>query len=176
MTSLKYRMELIQMTSLKYRMELMQMTSLKYGPAGMGLGLLLRKTHGFDSGGGIEYFEMASTLKKKDVCEKDEEEVERRARGLYYVYNSVTFKSNITQPRKTLFSYVHRVSPNSPSNSGVLLRSALSCENCLGISETSYTGGVFYLQEGDIIQVCISQQATFDNESTYVGLFLLKSF
>ncbi|CAL1537642.1 unnamed protein product, partial [Lymnaea stagnalis] len=79
---------------------------------------------------------------------------------------------------QTWFHYVHRISPNSPNNSGVLLRSVHTCcWNCSFAQETVYTQGLFHLSKGDIIQICFSGQGLvdFDPKSTFVGLFMLES-
>ncbi|KAH9503037.1 hypothetical protein Btru_075788 [Bulinus truncatus] len=97
--------------------------------------------------------------------------------GTFYVYLSLNFKANSSANIQTFFAYLHRISPNSPSKSGVLMRSAYSCANCTNATETRFTGGVFHLQQGDIIQVCLSEQnaVEFLDDSTFTGLFLLAS-
>ncbi|CAL1543987.1 unnamed protein product [Lymnaea stagnalis] len=101
--------------------------------------------------------------------------------GLYYIYSGVNFRPNSTLPSsefpyQTWIHYVLRQSPNSPLNSNVLLRSVLTiCPNCTNSQETAYTGGIFYLSEGDIIQGTLSGQGTvqYNKQSSLLGLFML---
>ncbi|CAL1531442.1 unnamed protein product [Lymnaea stagnalis] len=100
--------------------------------------------------------------------------------GLYYIYSSIHSKpSNACQSmelsRKTNFHYVHRISPNNPMYTGMLLRSVYTCSDNDGLSgDTLFTGGIFYLNEGDVIQVCFSDSQTVDFDySSYFGLFML---
>ncbi|CAL1533810.1 unnamed protein product [Lymnaea stagnalis] len=103
--------------------------------------------------------------------------------GLYYIYSKVDFKTNTTKPSsefayQTWFHYVHRISPNSPMNSGVLLRTVFTaCPFCNRIDESGFTGGIFHLQAGDKIQVCFSGQGFIDYEpnTSFLGLFMLVS-
>ncbi|XP_059146813.1 CD40 ligand-like [Physella acuta] len=103
--------------------------------------------------------------------------------GLYFIYSNVNFNPNTTWSStyftyQTWFQYVRRHSANNPVLSGVLLRTVhTTCDNCTNSQETAYTGGVFYLQTGDLIQVCVSGQGLVDfgPEQTYLGLFLLQS-
>ncbi|CAL1530015.1 unnamed protein product [Lymnaea stagnalis] len=103
--------------------------------------------------------------------------------GLYYIYSSLKFASNVTgSPIKlsdrSWFHYVHRISPNSPMNSGVLLRAVHTiCPQCNKSQESTYTGGIFHLTKGDTIKVCLSGLgiAGFSDESSYFGMFMLHS-
>ncbi|XP_059160929.1 CD40 ligand-like isoform X3 [Physella acuta] len=102
--------------------------------------------------------------------------------GFYFIYSNVNFKPNTTQSSTYFtyqwFQYVRRHSANNPVLSGVLLRTVhTTCDNCTNSQETAYTGGVFYLQTGDLIEVCVSGQGLVDfgPEQTYLGLFLLQS-
>ncbi|XP_059158153.1 uncharacterized protein LOC131942348 isoform X2 [Physella acuta] len=101
--------------------------------------------------------------------------------GVYYIYSNVNFKPNSTRYSadfhyQTWFQYISRRSATSPVLSGVLLRTVHTCcSNCTGSQETAYTGGVFYLQAGDVIQISVSGQGLLDfgNEMTCLGLYLL---
>ncbi|XP_059158160.1 uncharacterized protein LOC131942349 isoform X2 [Physella acuta] len=101
--------------------------------------------------------------------------------GVYYIYSNVNFKPNSTRYTaefhyQTWFQYISRRSATSPVLSGVLLRTVHTCcSNCTGSRETAYTGGVFSLQTGDVIQVCVSGQGLVDFGTglTYLGLYLL---
>ena len=103
--------------------------------------------------------------------------------GVYYIYSSLLFKvhTDLTSAQfayQNWFHYVHRISPNSPMDSGVILRSVYTaCPNCSRIEDTSFTGGIFKLKAGDIIKVCLAGDGiTEDNPTTSsVGLFMLYS-
>ncbi|CAL1536013.1 unnamed protein product [Lymnaea stagnalis] len=104
--------------------------------------------------------------------------------GLYFVYSNINFKPDTQKsssefPYQTWFHYVNRESPNHPMNAGVLLRSAYTCyPNSSNRGETSYTGGIFYLNADDILRVSLSGEgiAQFNNQSSYLGLFMLASY
>ncbi|KAK0062128.1 tumor necrosis factor ligand superfamily member 6 [Biomphalaria pfeifferi] len=103
--------------------------------------------------------------------------------GLYYVYASVYFKPNSTEyssnfAYQTWFQYIYRMRPNSPAHSTVLTRVVHTCcLNCTNSQNTAYSAGVFYLEAGDMLQVCLTGQGliAFDARSTYLGLFMLTS-
>ncbi|CAL1540028.1 unnamed protein product [Lymnaea stagnalis] len=94
--------------------------------------------------------------------------------GLYYIYCSVCFHQDVNAAKITnSVAYVHRVSPYNPGGTGVLLKSVHNAFH--KTSETTFTGGIFSLREGDRLQVCVidSDGVDFKSESTYTGLFLL---
>ncbi|KAH9489711.1 hypothetical protein Btru_036422 [Bulinus truncatus] len=99
--------------------------------------------------------------------------------GLYYIYSSVSFRSDSVTMGETKQLFIHRISLNQPWNSGVLLRSLYTpCAKCANLQESSFTGGIFHLQQGDLIQLCLSSpdNLNLDNSSTsYIGLFMLSS-
>ncbi|CAL1546476.1 unnamed protein product [Lymnaea stagnalis] len=107
--------------------------------------------------------------------------------GLYYVYSNIQLKpvsSNKTSgyrmreslASKSWFHYVSRMSPNSPVNTGVLMRTVqtLSSDAQRG-QESVFTGGIFHLQQGDMIYASFSEEMVvdFDNRSTFLGLFMI---
>uniref|UniRef100_A0A0B6ZNU1 THD domain-containing protein n=1 Tax=Arion vulgaris TaxID=1028688 RepID=A0A0B6ZNU1_9EUPU len=109
--------------------------------------------------------------------------------GYYFVYGSISFgsaaikhktKRNIQDSTnhitQRLFRYIYRTSPNSPSNTGVLLQSGHTvCVACKESSKSSFTGGVFLLKAGDFLQMFISvnDQVIFTSQSSYMGLVML---
>ncbi|XP_059160776.1 uncharacterized protein LOC131944254 [Physella acuta] len=101
--------------------------------------------------------------------------------GLYFVYSSVNFKPNSTRfsadfHYQTWFQYISRRSATSPVLSGVLLRTVHTCcSNCTGSQETAYTGAVFHLRTGDLIQMSVSGQGLieFSAGASYLGLYML---
>ncbi|CAL1543986.1 unnamed protein product [Lymnaea stagnalis] len=104
--------------------------------------------------------------------------------GFYYVYTSIEYNLNKTnsslkwQKETTWFHYVHRIGPNNPMNTGVLLRTVYKpCQLCHDLPETKYTGGIFHLRVGDQVKVCLSGHGfvNYDPMSTYFGLILLAS-
>ncbi|XP_059166876.1 CD40 ligand-like isoform X1 [Physella acuta] len=103
--------------------------------------------------------------------------------GLYLVYSGVKFKPNSTRysadfTYQTWFHYLQKENPRSPMRSGVLLRTVHTvCPNCTGSQESSYTGGVFGLEQGEKLFVTMSGQGIveLDTESSHLGLFLLQT-
>ncbi|KAH9519048.1 hypothetical protein Btru_009000 [Bulinus truncatus] len=99
--------------------------------------------------------------------------------GIYFVYSSILFQlGQVLSTHPTAFHYTHRVSPNNPSSSGVLLRTAFTADpNSVKNNESTFSGGVFYLLSGDIIQNCVSihNSSTIDEDSSFTGLTMLSS-
>ncbi|KAK7011851.1 hypothetical protein BgiMline_003543 [Biomphalaria glabrata] len=98
--------------------------------------------------------------------------------GIYYVYSSIEFQNDQTVPvNSTHYHYTHRISPGNPSLSGVLLRMVLTVDTSSSpIRETTYAGGAFYLQSGDLIQICLSSPTKINkNSSSFMGLILLST-
>ncbi|XP_055875960.1 uncharacterized protein LOC106063440 isoform X3 [Biomphalaria glabrata] len=98
--------------------------------------------------------------------------------GIYFVYSSIEFQNAQTvSVNSTHYHYIHRISPGNPSLSGVLLRMVLSVDKSSSpIRETTYAGGVFYLQSGDLIQICLSSPTKINkNSSSFIGLILLST-
>ncbi|KAH9487587.1 hypothetical protein Btru_071950 [Bulinus truncatus] len=99
--------------------------------------------------------------------------------GIYFIYSSIQFKKTTdASSSQTLFQYVKRESPNNPQYSGVLMRSVYTpCQDCEHFEETSFIGGVFHLQYGDYVRVCVSSEdvVNFETPSTYAGLVMLNS-
>ncbi|KAH9500309.1 hypothetical protein Btru_073721 [Bulinus truncatus] len=92
--------------------------------------------------------------------------------------NDLNLTREATLSKQSWHTYLHRVSPNRPWNSGVLLRSSHTpCIECLKHEENRYIGGVFYLLQGDIIQICLSNPDidNFNSETSFVGFFKLAS-
>ncbi|XP_055873016.1 uncharacterized protein LOC106065080 isoform X5 [Biomphalaria glabrata] len=94
--------------------------------------------------------------------------------GLYTIFSQITLFSQVRN-NQTQFMYVHRISPNKPQNSGVLLRGSLSGRR--EGPETVYTGGIFLLNSEDHIQICLGSDIILpvDSDSSFVGLFMLES-
>ncbi|XP_059165892.1 uncharacterized protein LOC131948332 [Physella acuta] len=101
--------------------------------------------------------------------------------GIYFVYSNLNFKpcskkSTSEFTYQTWFHYVHREHNNNPMKSGVLLRSVYtSCSNCTGVESTSYSGGLFHLEPGDLIQVSLTGRGLLgmNGTSSDLGLYLL---
>ncbi|XP_059173852.1 uncharacterized protein LOC131954289 [Physella acuta] len=101
--------------------------------------------------------------------------------GFYFVYSNVNFKANSSRFSsefiyQTWFQYVSRNCARIPMMSGVLLRTVHTvCHNCTLNQETAFTGGVFYLLQGDTIQVVFSGQgiAQFNTVESYIGLVMI---
>ncbi|KAK0058233.1 cysteine dioxygenase type 1 [Biomphalaria pfeifferi] len=97
--------------------------------------------------------------------------------GIYYVYSSIEFQNQTVPVSSTKYHYIHRISPGNPSLSGVLLRMVLTVDTSSSpIRETTYTGGAFYLQSGDLIQICLSSSTKINKSpSSFMGLILLST-
>ncbi|KAH9503044.1 hypothetical protein Btru_075801 [Bulinus truncatus] len=97
--------------------------------------------------------------------------------GLYYVYCGMNVTLHECNQGNTSSVYIHRISPNG-AKSGVLLQSLISLHGEAFVTKTTFTGGVFYLQAEDVVQVCLSNQHRLasDDLSSFVGLFLLSSY
>ncbi|CAL1542723.1 unnamed protein product [Lymnaea stagnalis] len=101
--------------------------------------------------------------------------------GLYYVYSSIHFRPDSVYPCKdfqyqTWSHFVEKISPNNPSQTGCLLKTAHTCcDECTLDDETSYTGGVFRLEAGDILRVVISGHGLvfFKQQTSFAGLMML---
>ena len=101
--------------------------------------------------------------------------------GLYFVYSSIHFRPESTQPCKDfqyqVFSlYVVNVTPNDSTKTGNILRITHTCCNeCQMYEETSYVGGVFQLEAGNDIQIAISGYGLFHSrqQSSFAGLFMI---
>ncbi|CAL1526490.1 unnamed protein product [Lymnaea stagnalis] len=101
--------------------------------------------------------------------------------GAYYVYSSIHFRPESAHPCKS-FLYttwghsVEKLSPNSPAQTGCLLKTAHTCcDHCTMDEETSYTGGVFNLEAGDIIRVSVSGHGLvyFRQQTSFAGVFMI---
>lgn len=103
--------------------------------------------------------------------------------GLYYIYSSIKFRTFLDNnsrdfPYQTWFHYVNRESPNHPMNTGVLLRSVHTCcPSCNRSAETSYTGGIFFINANDKLRITLSGEglAEVNDQSSYFGIFMLAS-
>ncbi|XP_055897263.1 tumor necrosis factor ligand superfamily member 6-like isoform X1 [Biomphalaria glabrata] len=101
--------------------------------------------------------------------------------GLYFVYSSIHFRpesAHTCQDFKyqTWTHVVERMSPNSIAQSGCLLKTSHTCcDHCSMDEQTSYTGGVFYLESGDVLRVAISGYGLvyFRQHSSFAGLMML---
>ncbi|XP_059148926.1 tumor necrosis factor ligand superfamily member 6-like [Physella acuta] len=101
--------------------------------------------------------------------------------GLYYVYSSIHFRPESAHPCKnfkyqTWGHYVEKISPNNPAQTGCLLKTAHTCcDACTMDEETSYTGGVFHLESGDVIRIVISGYGLvyFRQQTSFAGLMML---
>ncbi|CAL1540022.1 unnamed protein product [Lymnaea stagnalis] len=94
--------------------------------------------------------------------------------GMYYLYSSIKFTLRKQSSEPSSFSTsVHLWRPGSPADNGELLKSTHTGGR--QIQETVFTGGVFHLQAGDLLQVCVSGRdiVNFKSDSTYTGLILL---
>ncbi|CAL1540014.1 unnamed protein product [Lymnaea stagnalis] len=93
---------------------------------------------------------------------------------MYYLYSSINFV--LTKQSSHTSSYstsVYLSRPRRPSDTGALLKSTHTGGQ--QSQETLFTGGVFHLQAGDLIQVCVSGRdiVNFKSDSTYTGLIML---
>jgi hypothetical protein len=101
--------------------------------------------------------------------------------GLYYVYSSINFRPESAYPCKnyTYQTWSHAVekqSPNKPDKSGCLLKTFHTCcDSCSMEEETSFTGGVFYFEAGDVLRVSIGGYGLvyFQTKSSFAGLIML---
>ncbi|CAL1540016.1 unnamed protein product [Lymnaea stagnalis] len=94
--------------------------------------------------------------------------------GLYYIYCSIHFHQDDTTSKITNYvTYVTRVSHFNPGGTGVLLKSVHTASH--KTAKTTFTGGIFFLQEGDRIKIGVtgSDAIEYKSESTYTGMFLL---
>ncbi|CAL1530984.1 unnamed protein product [Lymnaea stagnalis] len=103
--------------------------------------------------------------------------------GWYFVYSSVYFRPTPDRKCKefkyqTWGNFIMRLSQNRPDKSGCLTKTAQTCcDNCETDHQSSYTGGVFSLSQGDSIYVEISGDGLvkYDEEATFMGLVMLGS-
>ncbi|XP_055872973.1 uncharacterized protein LOC106062944 isoform X2 [Biomphalaria glabrata] len=101
--------------------------------------------------------------------------------GLYYVYSSITYKltdvSCLDLTFQTWFHYVQKTSTGEYPTNGVLLRTVHTCsdQQLSGSGESKFIGGVFYLEEGDIISALCSglNLVMGGNDRSFIGLFML---
>ncbi|CAL1540024.1 unnamed protein product [Lymnaea stagnalis] len=94
--------------------------------------------------------------------------------GMYYIYSSIRFISaKLDTQLKTYTTHVQHISPYDRSNT-ILLKAEYSGSKTF--QESTFTGGVFFLHAGDVIQVCVSDPGVVEiSESTYAGLIMLGS-
>uniref|UniRef100_A0A2C9LK31 THD domain-containing protein n=1 Tax=Biomphalaria glabrata TaxID=6526 RepID=A0A2C9LK31_BIOGL len=103
--------------------------------------------------------------------------------GFYYVYSSIHFRPESPRPCKdfqyqTWNQYLEKTSPLDPAQSGCLLKVAHTCcDICTRDEETSYTGGVFYLDKNDVVQIAIDGfgLVNFRRDTSFVGLMMLST-
>ncbi|KAK6979367.1 tumor necrosis factor ligand superfamily member 6 [Biomphalaria glabrata] len=103
--------------------------------------------------------------------------------GFYYVYSSIHFRPESPRPCKdfqyqTWNQYLEKTSPLDPAQSGCLLKVAHTCcDICTRDEETSYTGGVFYLDKNDVVQIAIDGYGlvNFRRDTSFVGLMMLST-
>ncbi|KAH9514752.1 hypothetical protein Btru_023541 [Bulinus truncatus] len=101
--------------------------------------------------------------------------------GWYYVYSSVYFRPASEKPckefkYKTWGNYIIRMSPQSPANSGCLVKTAHTCcDKCTDDHHSTFTGGVFYFLKGDHIYVESSGGGIirYEDTASFFGLYML---
>ncbi|KAK0061956.1 hypothetical protein Bpfe_008449 [Biomphalaria pfeifferi] len=95
--------------------------------------------------------------------------------GLYKVYSQLEVTVRSSNPCLKQFVYIHRIAPNNPQNTGVLLRGTMSCRE--NVTETIFLSGIFHLHSSDQIQVCIGTDfaISINSKNSFVGIFMLKS-
>ncbi|XP_059148934.1 uncharacterized protein LOC131936095 [Physella acuta] len=94
--------------------------------------------------------------------------------GMYYVYNSVQFRTKEYVKKQTVYFYMRQT--NKQHTSHVLLRNLHTVAENLSVDrETGFSGGVFHLDEGDVIEVFVSGQGLVETgrNTTYIGLVRL---
>lgn len=106
------------------------------------------------------------------------EEVYISRTGLYYVSSVVHFQIDDTgfysQDNNKTLNYTARLTRRNQALSQILYQILFRCcINCVEILETKYYGGVFQLEEGDVIDSFISHADTVKH--VYFNLYLLQS-
>ncbi|CAL1542721.1 unnamed protein product [Lymnaea stagnalis] len=101
--------------------------------------------------------------------------------GLYYVYSSIHFRPESAHPCKdfqyqTWAHYVEKITPNDPAKTGCLLKTVHTCcDECTMDEETSYVGGTFELEAGDVVRILVSGHGLvyFRQQTSFAGLVMM---
>ena len=101
--------------------------------------------------------------------------------GIYFIYSSIHYRPDSVYPCKhfkfkTWSHFIMKNTPNNPALTGCLMKTAHTCcDECTLDDETSYTGGVFRLEAGDVIYVEISGHGLvyFKEQTSFAGLMML---
>ncbi|KAH9507621.1 hypothetical protein Btru_051636 [Bulinus truncatus] len=100
--------------------------------------------------------------------------------GSYYMYSSIHYMPESHYPCKdfkyqTWIHYVEKKPVNQDKSIGLMKTYHTCCDSCAFDEETSYNGGVFNLEAGDVIHISIDGYClvNFHDSSSFAGLIYL---